>query len=106
EIEPLPRLGGLPLGIEQPIAANEYLVIGLWQIGYQITALIVGYHDANELRRYLHRLGDHPHTGLGSFRTRDHAGDVPFAEVDRNTARLLSSNFEKGQRHQSCCYQS
>src|SRR5262249_39349305 len=51
EIEPPPRLGGLPLGIEQPIAADEYLVIGLWQIGYQITALIVGYHDANELRR-------------------------------------------------------
>src|SRR5207302_10340884 len=72
----------------------------------QIPPWTVGYHAANELRRQLAGLRDHPHTGLESFRPRDHAGDVLFAEIDTDTARLLSSNFGEGQRQEPGCHQS
>src|SRR5207245_2000219 len=82
EIKMLAWLSGLPRRIHQAVAANENLIAGLWQTGHQIAALIIGDHDARELRRPILRLRYYPDPCFRSVGTRDDAPYVFFTNTD------------------------
>src|SRR5439155_3624256 len=80
EVQRLAGRGRHVRRIDQPIAAHPDCVGRLGKGGDQVASLIVGDDDADELGRQIVRFGDHPHPGLRPVRTRDHAGDVGWAD--------------------------
>ena len=82
EIEHLARLAVHLRRVDQTVAAHPHLILGLRQIGDEVTPLIVGDHDPGELGGQVRRLRDHPHAGFWPLGAGDHAAEVTVADAD------------------------
>jgi hypothetical protein len=88
QVQRLTRLAVDTLGVDQPVAARPHLVVGLRQVGDDVTAGIVGDDDFGVTGRQVERLRDHPNTCLGACPTADNAADVCSADGQRVGGRV------------------
>ena len=75
--------------IDETVTANPHSVLGLGQIGYQVTPTVVCDDDLGEFGRKIGRLGDNPDTRFRSGWTGNHAAKVTIADLDRLQGSLL-----------------
>ena len=67
--------------IHQAIAARKHRVVGLGQVGNQVTPAIVRDHFLDVARGQVRGLGNHPDAGLGSLAAGDHSADIVGADL-------------------------
>ena len=66
--------------IDKTVTPNPHSVLGLGQIGYQVTPAVVCDDDLGEFGRKIGRLGDNPDTRFRSGWTGNYAAKVTFAD--------------------------
>src|SRR6202041_1629239 len=68
--------------VHQSITARPDAVFGSGQIGYQVSAAIIGDYFLDVACGQVGRFRDYPDAGLGSFAAGDHAADVVSLDFD------------------------
>ena len=76
------------LGVDEAVAADPDLVLGLRQVGHDVAALVVGDHHLGVARRKVAGFRDHPYAGFWTIRPRYNAADVVVVDRHRGGGGL------------------
>ena len=82
EIQLLPRPRLRAWRVDEAVPPHEDVEARVRHVGEKVAPLLVGHHDADEVRGKGVGLGDHPDPRLGTVGPADHAADVIRVQYD------------------------
>ena len=86
QVQELARVAGDLVGIHKAVAADPDAVVGIWQVGDDVSAALVGDNHLGEAGAEVPRLGDDPDAGLGSETAGYDPADRFVVDRDRRSA--------------------